>query len=366
MPLPRQVRNAHPYFMYDEIQAQPDAIAAAVDAAQGAASAFVTPLRASARVLVLGNGTSYHAAQVGATLLEPALPRLWVEARQSFEFVTYGPRGESARHAADTVFVVSHAGETHMALRAIEQARADGACTIAVTGFPESSVARAADAVLPTGYCAELSWAHTVSYTAAIASFAAFALALAGAGSLAELEDALARMPDMLRQTLDLEPQIRALARQMAGARSFWFTGAGPNAVTASEAALKMLETNHTMSSGYELEQMLHGYLAGADARDVLWLIIPSGPEMARAHDVVRAAREIGISCVAQVDSSDHDLGPDVVPLVLPSTADALSPILHVVPLQLFSYYLTLERGLNPDLLRRDQPAYLRARESYV
>ncbi len=90
------------------------------------------------------------------------------------------------------VFVVSHAGESRMALEAIAAARVNGATTVAVTGFPEGSVAGKAEHVLLTGYDRELSWAHTVSYTAAIAALSATA-AMAARGSIAgaEVDEAL-------------------------------------------------------------------------------------------------------------------------------------------------------------------------------
>ena len=361
MPLPEKIRTTHPYFMYQEIQAQPDAVAHAVQHGRAADSIVIRHLRDARRISVLGNGTSYHAAQAGAAILQQALPSTDVRAAQAFEYLTY----QTPVMVDDVVLVVSHAGETAMSVAALQYLERTPSFTIAVTGFPHSTVAKSAGSVLTTGYEAEHSWAHTVSYTAAIALFGGLAVAAGDTHSEAGLLKGLMDLPDLMQQVLGLEPQVRQHVGEVSQARSVWFAGPGSNQVTAVEAALKMIETSHVTAVGLELEQTLHGYFPAMNGQDVLWLIAPGSESSSRTKDVLVAAEVIGIRRVGQFDPHTEGLLAEQQRLVLPSMQDVLSPILHILTLQLLSYWVALERGLNPDLIGRGSAEYLKAAESY-
>lgn len=361
MPMPKQVRSGHPYFMYEEIHAQPEAIRQAIEHGREADQAIVGKLRDARRVAVLGNGTSFHAAQVGAGILQTALPAKEVRAVQAFEYVTYH-RNEKRE---DLVIVVSHSGETTMSIASLQHLAGTPTYTIAVTGFPESTVGKTASTVLTTGYGAELSWAHTVSYTAAIALFGGLAVAAGDPHAMRETSEALMELPEQTREVIRLEPPVRDRAADVNGARSVWFVGPSFNQFTAAEAALKMIETNYATSMALEIEQLLHGYFPAIDERDLIWLIAPGAASAVRAADAVKAANIIGIPIYGQVDRSSQGVLPPGEALVLPTTIEALSPILHVIPAQLLSYWITVERGLNPDLIGRGRPKYMAAADSY-
>src|SRR5947209_919960 len=168
--LPDDVRDAHPYFMYEEIREQPEAVRRSLEIVASEGAAVAALLARARRVLVTGCGTSFHAAQCGAHFLRWFTSgQLDARAVQAYELVTYAP----ALRPDDVVIGVTHSGSTTMTLAAMRRAQEAGAETVAVTGFPESAVGDVASGILPTGYQDERSWAHTISYLAAITTLAA-------------------------------------------------------------------------------------------------------------------------------------------------------------------------------------------------
>ncbi len=375
MPLPENRRDSAPYFMYEEIQVQPSAVSTAIERGRSAPD-IAELLERSRRVYLVGNGTSLHAAQAAAVVLDHVNPGRQVQAVQAYEFVT-NPR---PLDDGDLVFVVSHAGESRMALEANATARAGGATTVAVTGFPRGSVAGKAEHVLLTGYDKELSWAHTVSYTGAIAALSSLAAVSARSSSAGrEVAEALDGISEKMTDALALESSIQKLIDDVNEVRNIWFVGAGPDEITAREAALKMIETNSTPSIGMELEQMLHGYLPAIDSRDLIWQIVPGEVYEGRSQDLLRAASIVGIPTILQKAQAEGQAagGPEstqqasgrqnqLAELVLPTALPVLTPLLHIIPVQLLSYVVTLKRNLNPGLIGRAASAYRQAADSYT
>ncbi len=352
---PPPPRPGHPYFMHDAIYAQPGALRLVLRANGDAIAAAAERLRAMDRVLLSGIGTSWHATLVGELLLAQAggLGHR-VRAFHSFEFKNYWP-GPDARTG---VIVVSHRGTKRFSLEALAKARAGGGAAVVVTGKGSGEGLGIADVTLRTVE-QEASAAHTASYTCALALLAAVAAEMGGDG---DLRHELQEIPDYLATLLGQE-DWDGLAARFGDRRCYWFVGGGPNTATALEAALKMNEANHTKTVGYECEQFLHGPWAALDAEDVLFVVAPPGPGRERCLDAARAAKEVGAPVVALGREDDRELRALAAETIaLPPAPELLSPILAVVPLQLFTYHTALRRGVNPDTMRGDQPAHGRAR----
>ena len=123
-----------------------------------------------------------------------------------------------------------------------------------------------------------------------------------------------------------------------------------------------MSEANFTSAMGFECEQFLHGPWAAMGPEDVIFLVAPPGPSHERGVAIARVAREVGTPVVALVAEGDPDITPLATETIaLPDVPELLSPILAVVPLQLFAYHLALVLGTNPDTMRTDQAAHARA-----
>jgi len=349
-------RAGHPYYMHDAIYAQPGALRLVTRGQGDAIAAAAARLRGLDQLLLTGVGTSWHAALVGE-LLFARVGGLGRRARafHAFELACYWPDGD----ARTGVVGISHRGTNHHTLTALARARTNGGAGVAVTG--KGTDGAAADWTLRT-VDQESSGAHTVSYTTALALLTALAAAVGGqSGAVPELD----AIPDLLASLLGQEPWDD-LAARYGGARHFWFVGGGPNTATALEAALKLNEAGHATTAGFNCEQFLHGAWAALEREDVVLLVALPGPSRDRCLAVARVVKEIGAPLVALAREDDREISALATETIaIPEVDELLSPILTVVPLQLFVYHTALRRGVNPDVTRSDQPAYARARSAF-
>jgi glutamine---fructose-6-phosphate transaminase (isomerizing) len=205
----------------------------------------------------------------------------------------------------------------------------------------------------------EASGAHTVSYTCALALLAALAAEIGGDLAAARALDAI---PDLVASVLG-QQSWQELAARFGDRRRFYFVGGGPSTATAYEAALKMSEANYAAAAGFNCEQFLHGPYAAMEADDILFVVAPPGPSYERCLAAARVAKAIGAPVIALVREGDREIGGLAAErIALPEMDELLSPIVSVVPLQLFTYHVALRRGANPDTMRADEPAHARAR----
>lgn len=359
----KENRAAHPYHMYDAIRLQPSLIAGLLRAHTAAFDRAADAAAARQRIIFVGIGTSGHAAQMGGYFLRLLTAgRLVAHVEESFELVNY----PFALGSGDALIATSHRGWKNYSVEAVRRAKAAGALTIAVTGEGGGEGVRAADFVFPT--CEqEISFAHTKSYTTAIALLAALAIRIAERrGLLADANSgaALDRIPEVITAALACEPQARAAAKAIAARQRLIFVGAGPNSVTAREAALKVKESSYVPAEGFETEEFLHGPLSEMDSRAALVAFLPASPVDARARQILAAVGELGVARVAVTSACISD-APAEHCLEVPTVPEWLSPFPQTVAAQLLSYFLALERGTNPDWGREDQPDHARSRTHF-
>ena len=368
MPEPR---TAHPYYLYDAIHAQPaliEKVLARRDAVERAADAMAE----KERITFVGIGTSLHAAQIAElSMREFTAGRIWPHFEQSFELVNH-PIAFSPR---DAVVVITHTGTTTASVAALRAAHDAGALTVAITGelasAPAGAEIRGADFHIET--CdQEVSFAYTKSYTTALAALALMILRIAERKKLlASGIDArvIDRIPAFIRQALTLEPQIREVAKKIAPLARIVLFGAGVGWPTAREGALKIKESCYIAAEGFETEEVLHGPFSEIDSRAALIGLLTGRPSDDRARQILRAAGELKTQRVAIVTpSANHDISAEhtlVVPEASSETGEWLAAFTHLIPLQFLNYFIALERGLNPDTGRQDQPAHAAASRHY-
>jgi glucosamine--fructose-6-phosphate aminotransferase (isomerizing) len=340
--------------MHDAIYAQPGALRLVARGQGDLIEAASMRLRGLDHVLLTGVGTSWHAALVGEILFA-RLGGLGLKARAFHAFELAGYWADSTARVG--AVVVSHGGTRRYAREALARVKAGGGSGVVITGKgPEAPPE--ADWTLRT-VDQEISGAHTVSYTAALAILAKLA---AAAGGKAEVGRSIDGIPDMLAFLLGQE-SWEEMAARYGDRRSYWFVGGGPNTATAWEAALKLGEAAHAPAAGFNCEQFLHGAWAALEREDVVFVIAPPGPSRERCLAAARVAREIGAPVIALAREDDRELAALAAETIaLPEIDELLSPILTIVPLQLFIYHTAVHRGVNPDLARADDPAYGRAR----
>lgn len=350
--------------LYRSIHAQPEAVRTLLADQQGPAQAAEKLARAG-RIFLAGIGTSFHAASVGEYLLRFAGADAW--AVRSFEFVHY-PR---PLRPGDGVIVISHRGSKLHGMLAVHRAVEAGVYTVGITG--RNSKMQGADLIIETVE-QDPSSTHSISYTGALTRLGQIATSLAAlngrTGEARTLEQGLACIPALMEDLLAREAEVRQVARDAtAHARRIYYVGAGPNAVTAPEGALKAKEAAYVTTEGFELEQALHGPQVAFEPRDLLIPISVRGPAQSRMADFLLAVSEIG-SRVWLVGEAPT---PETAELFkreswghfsLGEYADLpeeLTPLLAVLPLQLLADFLAAARGTNADSFRADQEAYKQA-----
>lgn len=351
--------------MYEAICAQPDLVARVLNNRRRPIEQTAAALAGSKRILFAGIGTSWHAALVGERFLRHTTGgRAHALVFDSFELVV----DPVAFSTDDALIAISHRGGKNCTVEAARLARAAGAVTAAVTGENGSPGLReAADFLIPT--CEqELSSAHTKSYTTALAALALLAICIAEQrDQVADrgTRDALARVPALMRQALSCEVQIRQAARAVAERQRLIFVGTGTNWVTAPEGALKVKETSYLAADGFQTEQFLHGPITELDARAAVVALLAGGRGDVRTIELLRAVGELGALRVVVASRGTATEIPAEHILDIPRVEAWLAPLVHIVPVQLLSYFLALERGTNPDNERKEDAAHLRALQHY-
>ena len=349
-------RTSHPYRMYDAITAQPDAIASVIDSQRELCAEVGRTLASKRRIHVVGIGTSWHAALVGASMLTDG-PEAF--AHNSFEFCTAPP----SVTADDGVIVVSHRGTKRSSYDALDVAVSKGAYTVAITSTDPGPRIQVADVGIRTVE-QETSSAFTISYTTALTALAMLNLAMDD--TLNDADNGLADLPGGIAAILAREDDVKSVAAEHSDKRRFISAAWGANTANAYEVALKIKETSRADCEGFQIEQLLHGPFCSLDPDCLLTIIATAGDDRGRTGDLARAAAALGAPVWAisnRPDAGLTDAGARV--FALPDTPSTLTPIASVVPLQLFTYHLALARGTHPDLFQQDIPGQAAARVHY-
>ncbi len=356
--------------LYQTIHSQPEVVRAVLQNAQGAAKRAAELLTGSRRVFLSGTGTSGHAAIVGESLLRLAGADAY--ATTNFDFATYPRR----LGPDDALVTISHRGSKRYGAQAIARAREAGMRVVGVTGQGSPMEGQGLDLVIATAP-QERSATHTASYTANLAALALIATRLGerAGGDVGELRLALDRLPDDIAALLGRESMVVPLANALAARGRLTVMGAGPNAATAREGALKVKESSYLSAEGVEVETALHGYLQAIEADDIVVVVAARGPALERVGDLVRALDLIGAQVVVVADERAVDALPPLVSvetpgartvITYPTVPEALSPLLAVVPLQLLAAHTAACRGADADSFRADNPVYKKVNESYA
>jgi glucosamine--fructose-6-phosphate aminotransferase (isomerizing) len=270
---------------------------------------------AGRRTWLVGIGTSWHAAHHGAWLLHDA--GLDAFALHAADVAPYARRFD----AADAVIVLSHTGHTGYTAQALEAAREAGAAIVHVTAIGAGGDV---ETVAP-----ETSYAYTASHTAALMRLAQIAEALgAGLGDLAVVPDAVAGVLDAPGPSVDPPDRLLELI------------GAGPNAWTAQEGALKIREASYVATEGLSSEQFLHGPSVALDRQDTLVVLDGGGPGAART-EAIATAMEVTDARVVRI--AERELG------------EPLSVFALTVWVQRIALELAQARGVSPDRFRYEE-----------
>jgi glucosamine--fructose-6-phosphate aminotransferase (isomerizing) len=293
-------------------------------------------------VVIAARGSSDNAARY-AQYLFGAHNRLPVSLATPSLFTCYdaAPSLEGA-----LVLGISQSGQSPDIVAVVESGRAQGALTVAITNDPASPLGRAAEQTLPLLAGEERAVAATKTYTSQLCALAMLSVALE-ASALRRNE--LARVPGFVEQALGLSDAVGEAAARFRTADRFVVVGRGFNYATAFELALKLKETSYIVAEPYSPADLLHGPVAMIDRGFPALLVAPSGRVLG---DLTRLARTLESRSAETLMLSDDApaLASARVGLALPQgTPEWLSPLVAVVPGQLFAVALARARGLDPD-----------------
>jgi glucosamine--fructose-6-phosphate aminotransferase (isomerizing) len=264
--------------------------------------------------------------------------------------------GTPPRFGNALVLGISQSGQSPDIVSVLEEARRQGTLTAAITNDLTSPLAMAAEHVLDLHAGSEQSVAATKTYTAQVAIIALFNAVLNGEpGHL----DTLSTVPKALERTLELAPQVGRIAERYRFMDRCIVLGRGYNYASAFEVALKLKEINYIAAQPYSPADFIHGPLAVLDESYAVLMLAPSGGVLPELKATMARITERGAELLVISDDQDALAGGRLalhLPAALP---EWLSPLITVVPGQLLTLYLSLERGDDPDRPRALQKVTL-------
>jgi glutamine---fructose-6-phosphate transaminase (isomerizing) len=346
-------------FMLKEINEQPEAVANTLaDKFDGHGQIEIGELELSSkavrdlrRVVVVACGTAFHAGLLAKYLFErwAALP-VEIEIASEFRYRNLVVTGE------DLVVAISQSGETMDTLAGVREATRRGAKVIAIVNTVGSQMTREASGVILTHAGPEIGVAATKTFTAQMTAVYVLAMYLGRLrGALRDARydrnvEGLKAMPEKMRQVLSDTDDVIECASKYYRRDDFLFLGRSVSYPIAMEGALKLKEISYIHAEGYPAGEMKHGPIALLDERVPVVALAPRDSvyeKMVSNIEEVKARNAPVIAVATEGDTEIQRLCDDV--LWVPEAPEMLSPLLTVLPLQLFAYHAAKMRGCNVD-----------------
>lgn len=353
-------KEGYPHFMIKEILDQPRVLG---DCMRGRVSADLKEVILSAmvdhhdrllsaeRIIIVGCGTSWHAALIGKQLIE-SLARIPVEVEYSSEFRYRNP----IIRPTDVVIAMSQSGETADTLAAIQLAKEKGAFIYGICNSVGSSIARATDSGTYIHVGPEIGVASTKAFTGQVTVLVLLALCLGREkGSLAlerytQIIDDLLVLPEKIEKIFEQKERIEQLSTRFTYAHNFIYLGRGINYPVALEGALKLKEISYIHAEGYPAAEMKHGPIALIDEEMPIVVIATRDKIYEKVVSNIQEIKARKGRIIAIVNEGDTQVANMVDYVIeIPEIAPELEPLLTVVPLQLLSYYIAVCKGKDVD-----------------
>lgn len=352
-------RRGFDHYMLKEIFEQPESIENAFRgriiesegvSKLGGLEPVLERLKSTRQLIIVSCGTSYYAGLLGRYIFEQ-LTSFNVEVELASEF-----RYRCLKLDKDvTVLAISQSGETADTLAAIKEAKRKGALTLGIVNTVGTAIAQATDAGVYNHAGPEIGVASTKIYTSQLVIQTLMALLIGRYQGVSFIEGseiirAITQLPGQIREILTDAPIIQEIAQKYAKFRDFLYIGRLFNYPTALEGALKLKEISYIHAEGYAAGEMKHGPISLIDRNFPTVAIAPDDltlDKMISNMQEIRA-RSGRILSVTNSDAPQvFDLSDDV--FVVPRTIPILQPILNIIPLQLFAYYIAKEKGRDID-----------------
>ncbi len=347
------------HFMLKEVFEQPEAVENAIrgrlvvkegSARLGGLNEVVEKLRQLKRLIIVSCGTSYYASLVGKYMLEE-YAGIETEVEYASEFRYRKPLIDERT----AVLAISQSGETADTLAAIREAKNKGALTLGIVNVVGSTIARETDAGVYNHAGPEIGVASTKAFTSQLSILTLLTLLLGRQRNMSyvmgkRIAVELSKAPRLLNSVLKQSEEIEKIAKKYSKLSNFLYLGRKYNYSIALEGALKIKEIAYVHAEGYPMGEMKHGPIALIDknfpsvviaTRDSVYEKTISGIEEIKA----RGGKVVAVATAG--DKNIKKLADDVI--YIPKTLEMLTPLISVVPLQLFAYYFAVQKGLDVD-----------------
>ncbi|OOP57461.1 MAG: glutamine--fructose-6-phosphate transaminase (isomerizing) [Candidatus Brocadia carolinensis] len=352
-------KGGYEHFMLKEIHEQPQALRNVMRGRiegdhglvkLGGLLSCEKELRAAKRIVIVACGTSWHAGLVGEYMLEE-LARIPVEVEYASEFRYRNPVIE-----ADTVVIaISQSGETADTLAAMREAKHKGAKLLSICNVVGSTIAREADCGMYLHIGPEIGVASTKAFTAQITVLYLFTLYMMNLKHplnpvSSDAIKVIQSIPDKVQTILDREEKIVELARIYKDRENALYLGRGYNYPVALEGALKLKEISYIHAEGYPAAEMKHGPIALINKDMPVVFIATQDSVYGKILSNIAEVKSRGGKLIAIATEGDNSIREKVDHVFyIPKTADWLTPILSVIPLQLLAYHMAVMRGCDVD-----------------
>lgn len=353
-------KGGYDHFMLKEIFEQPDTIRdclrGRLDVQQGTITMAgiqnnIEQIKNANRILIVACGTSWHAGLIAEYIIEE-LCRIPVEVEYASEFRYRNP----IIHKGDMIIAISQSGETADTLVAIEKAKEQGAVILGIVNVVGSSISRISHAGAYTHAGPEIGVASTKAFTAQLTVLAMVALKIAkeretiSHNRYLHLLEELNDLPEKVSHILARAEHIKNVALKYKDVINALYLGRGYNFPVALEGALKLKEISYIHAEGYPAAEMKHGPIALVDeSLPVIFVATKDAYHEKIVSNIqeIKARKGKVIAVITEGDETITGMADDILPV--PEADEVIAPVISVIPLQLFSYYIGIAKGYDVD-----------------
>ena len=352
-------KGGHEYFMIKEILEAPEVIENTLRgrliptkglAKLGGLESVEKQLAKIERIIIVACGTAYYAGLIGEYMLEE-FAGIPVEVELGSEFRYRSP----VLNQRTAVIAISQSGETADTLAAVREGKKKGALTLGIVNTVGSTIARETDAGVYNHAGPEIGVASTKAFVSQLIALTLLTIFLGRQRGMSlaigkKIASELKALPGKVRKILDAKESIEKLTRKYSSYRDFLFIGRKYNLPVAFEGALKLKEISYVHAEGCGAGEMKHGPLAMIDDKFPTVALAPKDSMYEKVLsniEQIKARRGPVLAVATEGDTEIARVADDVV--YVPKTLEMFTPILNVIPLQLFAYYFARDKGYNVD-----------------
>lgn len=350
-------KQGYPHFMLKEIHEQPLSLRNALRLQELYLDLMATFLDRAKNVFLVACGTSYHAC-LAASYMFSKLAYLSAYPVIASEFAE---QVGMAVNIDSTILAVSQSGETADTLAAVDYARNRAATVLGLTNVVGSTLTRVSRVYILQQSGPEIGVAATKTFTAQLLVLAQLALRVAklrgkiSSQEIKDLERELKSIPDIVEKTIKKnEEKIKSVAEKYKNSKVFLFLGRGISTATALEGRLKLMEIAYVPAIAYPAGESKHGPISLIEPGIPVIFICPKDKTRKTIIGNIMEMKARGASIISIIEEDDEEIKQlsDDYFEVAGKVSEIFSPIVFIVPLQLFAYYMAVKRGYDPDMPR--------------